>query len=956
MGVRAYGRETLASLPIDVDKNWNDRSISNVNSLQANEHITVTARGANRKLYPALNRYDSETDGWHISKDNNDIERKFFKDDCTQDNSGQYTMISGTFPIVDTDHYVFDATKEFRTTVAPPQIEGVYRIAVQFVGDNVRREVYIKPGEDSQLVVRKTAANDYELALNLMGVGMWTKRQSSGHFTWDTVNPNTVELIVTTTMVYVYLNGVSKGYARLADYPIETTAKFQIRGNGTVAAPTELYEIAYLPPESYADDFTTDTSVRYQPVLGTVAYDDTNKRMTVTTATGANGKASGRLKSYKFCEGSQIYDVLLPTGADGDFICMVTHATDPAMTNGIGVGLQSDGAGNWNLATLSGTTVTEGADSGLVDGKTARIEIEKDITGAYWYYIYDASGTKPTTATGKLFTTLTEGYTGWYANGNSKAYAIENISIRAESIVGRTNVEVTEPFWFKEGVFQNESGTANIMRIYPSTLNEETITATMKFPPYSGTPQRVYVLCGWQNTALVLDPTAANTTSNGYVFKILRNEGTNQAYLHKMVNGVLSTLFYTTISIKDNTDHEIQIVRTSLGQISVYKDGIQIGTTVTDTTYARGHAGVAIWNNTKTEITTINNLQISGTRVYNKPIHRGAMLETYHDGTQEVVGTTFIDDFNWDRSEEYTVSKTGTAPDPVFDTVNGCLRISNLPEQSKVGVTKVVSKGLSLATGFIYARVKCVTENMSGFSISAASTELFLLSSYSLRAFNTDITDSGGSFPDILYTTGDIIEYFISYDLGSNSIGITIYKNGEFIWSAKKTITHTLSKSPVGFRLHDYSIGTDKIVEVQEFVAIAVDSDATNGIAAYIPPIGGGARYGEQEKVYKQLVNAAKFGEYKTTALAKTTNAGAEAIEMYFKNITDTTNIATDDTDTLAISLSDTNYATSTKDLQLLHRDRGDTIEVAVRKTAAATEVSPACYVTDLMILPKVEG
>ena len=137
---------------------------------------------------------------------------------------------------------------------------------------------------------------------------------------------------------------------------------------------------------------------------------------------------------------------------------------------------------------------------------------------------------------------------------------------------------------------------------------------------------------------------------------------------------------------------------------------------------------------------------------------------------------------------------------------------------------------------------------------------------------------------------------------------------------------------------------------------IASASDATNCIAACIPPIGGGARYGEQEKVYKQLVNAAKFGEYKTTVLAKTTNAGAEAIEMYFKNITDTTNIATDDTDTLAISLSDTNYAMSTKDLQLLHEDRSDTIEVGVRKTSTATEVSPACYVTDLMILPKVEG
>jgi hypothetical protein len=107
---------------------------------------------------------------------------------------------------------------------------------------------------------------------------------------------------------------------------------------------------------------------------------------------------------------------------------------------------------------------------------------------------------------------LTEGYTGWYANGNSKTYAIDNISIRAESIVGRTNVEVTED------VFNSVTG-------------------------------------------------------------------------------------------------EIE------------------------------------------------------SRTYFKPIHRGAMLETYHDGTQEVVGTTFIDDFNWDRSAEYTITAGGWA----YDTVNGCV-------------------------------------------------------------------------------------------------------------------------------------------------------------------------------------------------------------------------------------------------------------------------------------------
>jgi len=89
--------------------------------------------------------------------------------------------------------------------------------------------------------------------------------------------------------------------------------------------------------------------------------------------------------------------------------------------------------GTGTSQTLSGTTVTVGASSGLTDGKTARIEIEKDITGAYWYYIYDAAGTKPTTATGKLFHHAKLRVTlDGYANGNSKTYVIDNISIRAE--------------------------------------------------------------------------------------------------------------------------------------------------------------------------------------------------------------------------------------------------------------------------------------------------------------------------------------------------------------------------------------------------------------------------------------------------------------------------------------------------------------------------------------------
>jgi hypothetical protein len=351
--------------------------------------------------------------------------------------------------------------------------------------------------------------------------------------------------------------------------------------------------------------------------------------MNVTTATGANGKASGRLKSYKFCEGAQQFDVTLPTGADGDFICMVTHAMDPD-DNGIGVGLQSDGAGNWNLATLSGTTVTVGASSGLTDGKTARIEIEKDITGAYWYYIYDAAGTKPTTATGKLFTTLSEGYTGWYANGNSKTYAIDNISIRAESIVGRTNVEVTEPFWFRDEFGENSIGRYVSSNPTYCTVADGKLTYTRVGTGYSNfyvpqplknTKSTMNINLGADGIVLVgVNSPNPNNNANALLIRV----ATNSLRLINNVNMAYQSLVTTTPTITPGTDYEVNINITD-ESVVVSLDGVEIINYTGEQMYTSGYTSVSLYSTGD----TISDLQISGTRVYQKPIHRGAMLGLY---------------------------------------------------------------------------------------------------------------------------------------------------------------------------------------------------------------------------------------------------------------------------------------------------------------------------------------
>uniref|UniRef100_UPI0026313114 hypothetical protein n=1 Tax=Methanoculleus sp. TaxID=90427 RepID=UPI0026313114 len=143
--------------------------------------------------------------------------------------------------------------------------------------------------------------------------------------------------------------------------------------------------------------------------------------------------------------------------------------------------------------------------------------------------------------------------------------------------------------------------------------------------------------------------------------------------------------------------------------------------------------------------------------------------------------------------------------------------------------------------------------------------------------------------------------------------------------------------------------------EVSEFWVIAASTDATNGIAACIPPIGGGARYGVQEEVYHTYTNEVRKGKYLVSTCVKTTNADADAIEMYLENTTDSTAITEDASKTVAIALTDTNYMDVEKEMKLGYADRGDTLKVAVRKTDAATEVSPACFVEMLNVTPTIE-
>jgi len=912
-----------------------------------------------------------------VTKDNGDVERKFWKDDFSVDSSDQYETISGSTSThsYDTDHIVIPdgtgiqlkhgdvAPKKFSMTVKQTGITGSIsngsnQFQVRFTGTPSNTI-----SEPAVLIRFSTSGADNK-----------KMRYEIRNETGETIL-NAEHTFADTATYYAFLNsywgfeiafgGDSKVNLSIPLLGINTTSTKAISLSGQVRPyittynlkkPLEVYEITSSPSISYADDFTSDTTERYQAVTGTVAYDDVNKRMNVTTAAGANGKASGRLKSYKFCEGAQQFDVTLPVGDSGDFICMVTHATDAKMTNGIGVGLQSDGAGNWNLATLSGTTVTEGASSGLVDGKTARIEIEKDLSGAYWYYIYDAAGAKPTTPTGKLFTTLSEGYTGWYAKGNNKTYAIENISIRAESIVGRTNVEVTEPFWFRDEFGEDSRGrywnvgsatiTGGKYKIITNWYHNQFRQADLKNIDLSATFTPTHGTGTYYGYGLAFNIQDSHTSAiPGATGKryVVHTTPTNLTLVRCTPTAKTALVSIVAPTPPTEGTHTIRVTDNDSGEIVVYYDGEAV-ITHTDLTYTHGYVGFACGDTNGTGgYLEVDDLQFSGTRIYNRPIHRGAMLETYHDGTQEVVGTTFIDDCQWDRSAEYTSERGTWTHDPITGVIRATANYQGLISYTPKGITfngGVIDFDLWYHKTTTYAPIAGIIIFTDGNSESALNG--IPLSNSTFTREHVDGV-KGPEWPKVLYDAEDVWVK-IRVVVNSSNKQIVVYRNGTQIWSR----TYTFTPKCYGISLMGYNMaGAGATIEFRNLVVNGVSVDASNGIAACIPPIGGGARYGVEESVYIPITPGTEIP------------VGSAVISPNAKSTVVGTALTTFAQSPAGVSAS-LEYATGTKTCPGLstafapvgrHRvkaDRNTLTNIGVKGSVAGT--SPAVYIDSLHV------
>jgi hypothetical protein len=105
---------------------------------------------------------------------------------------------------------------------------------------------------------------------------------------------------------------------------------------------------------------------------------------------------------------------------------------------------------------------------------------------------------------------------------------------------------------------------------------------------------------------------------------------------------------------------------------------------------------------------------------------------------------------------------------------------------------------------------------------------------------------------------------------------------------------------------------------------------STNGIAACIPPIGGGARYGVEESVYNTFTTEnVNKGVYLTTAKVKTTNPNADEVSLEYTN--DTTSITLN---TTPIDV-DATYTVKTAPITI-DANETDTLRVSVKNSTTS--------------------
>ena len=936
------------------------------------------------------NFYSGTPVDFSITQDNNGAERFFFKDDFSNNTIANYSL-TGTPTIssgVLTLNYGDRAVKLLQTTATTGKWSAVFSYDTSYVATTQYFIFYFgyATGANSYLRMTRGAANAMSFALYVNGVSIGS--DNFGVSLADST-PAHVSLRYDGSTYTISLNGVDFG----TTYAGESTSEPAIGGCPSHVDPLDItiYEWTYSPSIANAETFTVDDETRYMQLASTdlstwaaaaagdVVVDTVNHKMTL--ASNDDRGLMAVFKSYNF--GSGEYEFAFDNANDGgggsDNCGCVFGYQDINNTYRLYVTDNTSGTETLRLAKVvagSQTTILDAdVSASYTRGNKTWIKIHWDAErGQMWAYLRDDAGTYPTTPdiSDAFSSEFRYGKFGYQATVTTAGAGNLNVdffpwTVRAKLLIGETNIPATEANFYDNDeftidsrgkYFSGGSGTLTIGIAGGKVVVTNPSTSAHRYLGYRA-PYMVSDIdistdaessAGSSNAAYVSIGDQGTTTGypmNGFAVRLGFSGSDNFAIL-KYVGGTGTTIATTTVSVSTSTPYEIRLVYdSSTGGIDTYFDGAPTPTlSTTDTTFLDTRMYPIIYGKPYDASSTVSfdNLVVSGTRYYMKPMLFGAQVGEYYDGTSEVTATRFTDGFNYDTSAEYTlVSGAGATWDTNYGAVYGASGYYLLNSVQFTDGTIKTKQKLADGTGVAYISI-FRWGGTFGSSYPAYCYYLGIIPNTGVLYLQR--TGNGSSTSTVATTTVTGYSNTIphTYMILAEGSSIKVYVD-DVLWITTTDSTYT--SGYVGFR----STTTNYFYELQ---INALSSQTTDGTAITLGGVCHGARYDTQEEGYYTFTNSAEHGEYSLTTCGCTTYP-SQTYQLYFANTTDSTSISADGSTTEDIALTSTSFTDFARTCVIRHRDKDDTIKVSARRytySGVSTDNQPAIFVSRNALVP----
>lgn len=878
-----------------------------------------------------------------VEQDNNGVERKFFKDDFSNDTIANYTISTGS-PTISGGVLNTARVDKLYKTLDSTATTGKWEFVLKFGTAWATTDQY------ARCMIGSTSwANVIRYTGNVVKVNMWINSQSFGVGTFSTIVADDTYINVTITFdgtnYKEYIDGVLAGTQSLTTTVVSPSIGFINGTDNPTPCVVTLNEWTYTPSVAFTDSFTADTEARYMQqsyiaAWGASAAGDvvittgTPGYITLAGSTGTEAQVSTILRSYNFVSGS--YKAAFIDNGDGggtydysylDFCVQdINNKYNVCIYDQVGVGqtLQINKVVNGSSSTIASTALV-----GYTKGNKTWIEVHYSReTGTMWAYVWDNASVKPTAPSITGYD-ATFSYGKFGVRSRVGSAGVGNLStrwsdfeIRANLIIGETNVPLTETngYYLNDNFSTDTSGRFKTIGVRGVTAASGYLTGNagaggMALPSQVTDFTGIFKINASSGKYVIISfasdgSTYASAGILGGGYNLLCTGGGSIALRRWSSTGYVSITSAAT-GITAATDTWLKLVYApSTRTFSLYRspDGVtwtvdanMNALTLTDTTPTETK-GSTVGVSFETVSDSVKLITLTGTITWMKYMFRGAQIGEYWDGTKSVICTRFTDDFNWPTSAEYG----GNPGAFTWDNVNGCLYATTSIEA--IGTTGakfndgIIEGVVSFVAGTGSAIYPCFRSDViptTNFSSTGNRYFVQLSQGAGIVRIYKIVAGVSSTINTVNYTftAGVLYKFRVTY-IGS-VINVYIAPIGtEFTTTPTVTVTDTtFTNGYTGIGSYFAGGGSWKLFSLN---INGTESTSTNGIAISEGGVPHGALFGTAHAayIYGTPVQMGLSGKYIGGANCKTTYGSAtKYIRHNLLNITDAKTLALDSND-----------------------------------------------------------